>query len=130
MLVEREPDAYCHHALVPGLRRGYRAQRCQGSAATSPYANSAGRFESSRRVALVNLEPQRLLSTVTLGASREGWAPREYPMARSPRGVDAMSVGEQSKPESSELGEFLKRIQAGDEGAACELLQRFAGADQ
>ncbi len=36
-----------------------------------------------------------------------------------------MSVGEQSKPESSELGEFLKRIQAGDEGAACELLQRF-----
>lgn len=36
-----------------------------------------------------------------------------------------MSVGEHSKPESGELGEFLKRIQAGDEGAACELLQRF-----
>src|SRR5271155_5340655 len=36
-----------------------------------------------------------------------------------------MSVGERGQPEGGELAEFLKRIQDGDEGAACELLQRF-----
>ena len=36
-----------------------------------------------------------------------------------------MSVGERSQREDGELVEFLKRIQAGDEGAARELLQRF-----
>ncbi len=36
-----------------------------------------------------------------------------------------MSVDEHPKPEPNELGEFLKRIQAGDESAARELLTRF-----
>ena len=36
-----------------------------------------------------------------------------------------MSVGEVSRREDGELSDFLKRIQAGDEGAARELLQRF-----
>jgi RNA polymerase sigma factor (sigma-70 family) len=36
-----------------------------------------------------------------------------------------MSVGERSRREDGELSDFLKRIQAGDEGAARELLQRF-----
>ena len=36
-----------------------------------------------------------------------------------------MSVGERSQREDGELFDFLKRIQAGDEGAARELLQRF-----
>ena len=36
-----------------------------------------------------------------------------------------MSVGERSQREDGELSDFLKRIQAGDEGAARELLQRF-----
>jgi RNA polymerase sigma-70 factor (ECF subfamily) len=36
-----------------------------------------------------------------------------------------MSVGEPSRSEESGLSEFLKRIQAGDDGAARELLQRF-----
>jgi len=36
-----------------------------------------------------------------------------------------MSVGERGQPEGGELALFLKRIQDGDEGAACELLQRF-----
>jgi RNA polymerase sigma factor (sigma-70 family) len=36
-----------------------------------------------------------------------------------------MSVGERSQREDGELVEFLQRIQAGDEGAARELLQRF-----
>lgn len=36
-----------------------------------------------------------------------------------------MSVGERSQREDGELVDFLKRIQAGDEGAARELLQRF-----
>lgn len=36
-----------------------------------------------------------------------------------------MSVDEHSESEASELGEFLKRIQAGDEAAARELLIRF-----
>jgi RNA polymerase sigma-70 factor (ECF subfamily) len=36
-----------------------------------------------------------------------------------------MSVGECGQPERGELSEFLRRIQEGDERAACELLQRF-----
>jgi RNA polymerase sigma factor (sigma-70 family) len=36
-----------------------------------------------------------------------------------------MSVGEQSEREETEISEFLRRIQGGDEGAARELLQRF-----
>src|SRR5271168_3133034 len=36
-----------------------------------------------------------------------------------------MPVGERSPREDGELSDFLKRIQAGDEGAARELLQRF-----
>src|SRR5215469_15020832 len=36
-----------------------------------------------------------------------------------------MSVGEHSAREESELSQFLRRIQAGDEGAARELLSRF-----
>src|SRR3984957_3384597 len=36
-----------------------------------------------------------------------------------------MSVGERSQQKDGELSDFLKRIQAGDEGAARELLQRY-----
>ena len=36
-----------------------------------------------------------------------------------------MSVGEQPRQGDGELSDFLKRIQAGDDGAARELLQRF-----
>jgi RNA polymerase sigma-70 factor (ECF subfamily) len=36
-----------------------------------------------------------------------------------------MSVGDRPQREESELADFLKRIQEGDEGAARELLQRF-----
>jgi RNA polymerase sigma factor (sigma-70 family) len=36
-----------------------------------------------------------------------------------------MSLGEPTQRDESELAEFLKRIQAGDEGAARELLSRF-----
>jgi RNA polymerase sigma-70 factor (ECF subfamily) len=36
-----------------------------------------------------------------------------------------MSVGERSRSDESGLSDFLKRIQAGDDGAARELLQRF-----
>ncbi len=36
-----------------------------------------------------------------------------------------MEVDERMEPQDGELGAFLKRIQAGDEGAARELLQRF-----
>jgi RNA polymerase sigma-70 factor (ECF subfamily) len=36
-----------------------------------------------------------------------------------------MSVGDRPQREDGQLADFLKRIQAGDEGAARELLQRF-----
>lgn len=36
-----------------------------------------------------------------------------------------MSVSERARHEDDELSDFLRRIQAGDEGAARELLQRF-----
>jgi len=36
-----------------------------------------------------------------------------------------MSVGDRPQREDDQLADFLKRIQAGDEGAARELLQRF-----
>src|SRR4030088_3343486 len=40
-------------------------------------------------------------------------------------GGRSMSIGERPHDEDNELSEFLKRIQAGDEGAARELLGRF-----
>ena len=36
-----------------------------------------------------------------------------------------MSPGEPPQPSASELSEFLRRIQAGDDGAARELLNRY-----
>src|SRR5262249_40948813 len=77
----------------------------------------------NRSMAITLHEPLSLAKPTQFGVGCR--ALRRRLTDESQRGVWPMSFGEPAQPSASELTDFLRRIQAGDDGAARELLSRY-----